>query len=193
MRPLATSWPPECRTADANGAAHAFSQTSTAAVLSGSSASATLTTSSSLKTWAMSISSFSISPATPGSRSLELESFDRAVGVLGDEDEVEHLDDVAVDEIAQCRSDLAVELVARELDDDVVDGPELIDGVSHAVDATPVGAALSGFGTIQDRHRHRSQPVPATAKVMPNPDSPSVRTAADDALHPIRGGTCARV
>ena len=58
IRPLATSWPPERRTADAKGAAHTFSQTSTAAELSGSSASATLTMSSSLKRWAMSISSF---------------------------------------------------------------------------------------------------------------------------------------
>src|SRR5438552_15672784 len=35
IRPLAISWPPECRTADAKGAAHKFSRKSTPAVLPG--------------------------------------------------------------------------------------------------------------------------------------------------------------
>ena len=38
MRPLATSWPPERRTAPANGAAQVFSKTSRAAEVPGSSA-----------------------------------------------------------------------------------------------------------------------------------------------------------
>ena len=37
MRPLVTSWPPDRRTAEPNGAAHVFSHTSTAAELPGSS------------------------------------------------------------------------------------------------------------------------------------------------------------
>src|SRR5207302_10584788 len=46
IRPLAISWPPECRTADAKGAAHRFSQMSTPAVLPGSIAAARWPTSS---------------------------------------------------------------------------------------------------------------------------------------------------
>ena len=56
MRPLATSWPPERRTAEANGAAQRFSQTSTAAELPGSIAAATAVTSSSLSSIASSAS-----------------------------------------------------------------------------------------------------------------------------------------
>jgi hypothetical protein len=44
IRPLATSCPPEWRTAEANGAAQVFSQTSTAAELLGSTAAAAAVT-----------------------------------------------------------------------------------------------------------------------------------------------------
>ena len=46
VRPVAISWPPERRAADANGAAHRFSQMSTPAVLPGSIAAARCSTSS---------------------------------------------------------------------------------------------------------------------------------------------------
>ena len=46
IRPLAISWPPDRRAADANGAAHRFSQMSTPAVLPGSMAAARCSTSS---------------------------------------------------------------------------------------------------------------------------------------------------
>ena len=46
IRPLAMSWPPERRAADANGAAHRFSKMSTPAVLPGSIAAARWSTSS---------------------------------------------------------------------------------------------------------------------------------------------------
>ena len=126
MRPLATSWPPERRTALAKGAAQVFSKTSRAAEVPGSKAPAA--------------SSMSSSESSPGSGALEdhqlrhlatevgdLQPGDGAVLGLGDEGEVEDPDQPAVDQVDQVGRHLAVGLAARPLDQQVVDRSHLIE------------------------------------------------------------------
>ena len=87
----------------------------------------------------------------------EFEALDRAVRVLGDEDEVEHSHEITIDEVAQRGCDVAVELVPRELDDDVVDRPELIDGFAHAAIKPTLGTRhypVSALSTAITRPRH---------------------------------------
>src|SRR5215218_8650326 len=128
IRPLAISCPPERRAADANGAAQRFSQTSTPAVLRGSMAAARCSTSSSANSsasWALDglqLSEF----ADVG----ELRRLDGTVLVLGEDQYVDHADRSGVDQREQLCGHLAGE-VARscwELDDQVVDGSEVIEG-----------------------------------------------------------------
>ena len=102
----------------------------------------------------VSISSFSISPATPSSMSSSSNPSIRPSASLVTKT-IEHPDEITVDEVAQRGGDVAVELVARELDDNVVDRAELIDRFAHAPNETePQRRALSSFGTVtQWRHR----------------------------------------
>ena len=107
---MAISWPPERRAADANGAAHRFSQISTPAVLPGSIAAARWTTSSS----ASSSASFGLDRlqlAELGDVG-ELHGLDRAVLVLGQDQDVDHADGSGVDQREQLFRHLAGE-VAR--------------------------------------------------------------------------------
>src|SRR5829696_184287 len=57
----------------------------------------------------------------------ELERLDRAVGVLLQHEQVEYPDQVALDEVAERRRDLAVEPTPGELDHDPVDRPQLVE------------------------------------------------------------------
>ena len=107
------------RIASTNGVAQVSSQMSSAADVLGSRPSAAYSMSSSL-----------MSPPTSPSRSanprqllvlVELDRDDVAVGVLGDEHQVEEADRAALDQLGELGSDLAVELVAGEPDDDVLD------------------------------------------------------------------------
>ncbi len=84
---------------------------------------------------------------------VELERQDVAVVVLGDEHQVEHADDLVVDEVDERGSDLAGEVVAGEGDDDVLDRPDghagsSLGAVSGTARTTPQrardGVTLSG-------------------------------------------------
>ena len=140
IRPSAMSWPPERRAADANGAAHRFSQMSTPAVLPGSMAAARCTTSSSASSSASSASSCLQRAEVVDVG--ELHRVDRAVLVLGQDQHVDHADGSGVDEREQLVGHLAGEVARsrRELDDDVVDGAEFIQGCVGHVHTDP-GAA----------------------------------------------------
>ncbi len=94
IRPLATSCPPERRTAEPNGAAQVF-PTSTAAEL-------------------------------PGSIG-QLERFDAAVVVLLQDEQVVDPYHSTVDEVAQRRRDLTVELATGELHHDPVHRTQLVE------------------------------------------------------------------
>ena len=126
IRPLAMSWPPERRAAAANGAAHRFSQMSTPAVLPGSIAAARCSTSSSASSSASSASSASqlAELADVG----ELHRLDGTVVGLGEDQNVDHADDAAVDQCEQLGDHVAGEVARsrRELDDCVVDRTQLI-------------------------------------------------------------------
>ena len=105
MRPLATSWPPERRSATAMGAAQRFSQTSTAATVPGSSAVAA----SSRSSWPSRPDDAPSNSARPASSSssVEVDRRDRPVQVLGEERDVEDPDEPAVDEVQEQRHHLA--------------------------------------------------------------------------------------
>ena len=88
---------------------------------------------------AYSMSSSLMNPPTSPSRALNSATsswssnstaVDVAVGVLGDEHEVEDPDRAALDQLAELRGDLAVELVAGEPDDDVLDRTDRHRGAS---------------------------------------------------------------
>ena len=126
IRPWAMSWPPERRAADANGAAHRFSQMSTPAVLPGSIAAARCSTSSAASSSASSASScLQLARARHVG---QLHRLDRAVVVLGQDEHVDHADGAGLDQGEQLRRHLAGEVARarRELDDDVVDGAQFV-------------------------------------------------------------------
>ena len=119
MREPSISTPPEFAHRLDERVAHTSSQISRAADEFGSSSAAAYSMSSSL-----------MRPPTSPSRALNRATsswssnstaLDVAVGVLGDEDEVEDADRAALDQLAELGGDLAVELVAGEPDDDVLD------------------------------------------------------------------------
>ena len=156
IRPLAISWPPERRAADANGAAHRFSQMSTPAVLPGSMAAARCSTSSAANS---SASCASTACSSPSSLDVgELRRLDGAVLVLGEDQDVDHADRSGVDQREQLCGHLAGE-VARsrwELDDEVVDGAELIERCclsSLFSFAWPVWAPFRYWRAIATRRR----------------------------------------
>ena len=126
IRPLAMSWPPERRAADANGAAHRFSKMSTPAVLPGSMAAARWSTSSAASSSASSASMDCSSPSS--SISDELGGVDRAVLVLVEDQDVDDADRSGVDEPEQLRRHLAGEVLraGRKLDHHVVNRAELV-------------------------------------------------------------------
>ena len=150
MRPLATSWPPDRRTATATGAAQRFSQTSTAADVPGSRAAAASSRSSSPSS-PDDAPSNSANPSPPV-QGPDLERDHRAVLVLGHEGDVEDADDAAIDEIEQQRRDLAVRLAPRPFEDDVVDGAHLLEIVErHSSSFTPLlrdGRSLSRHAPV---------------------------------------------
>ena len=147
MRPLATSWPPERRTAAANGAAQVFSKTSSAAEVPGSSAAPASSTSSSdeqARGGALEDRQLGHLAAEVG----QLEAGDGAVLGLGDEGEVEDPDQAAVDQVDQVRRRLAVGLAAGPLDQQVIDRSHLTEVV--AVQAGPfVVAKTSPIGALR--------------------------------------------
>ena len=129
MRPLATSWPPERRTALANGAAQVFSKTSSAAEVPGSSALAGLAdvvVGEQPRGGALEDGQLGHVAAEVG----DLEAGDGAVLALGDEGEVEDADQAAVDQVDQVRRHLAVRLAARPLDQEVIDRSHLTEVVA---------------------------------------------------------------
>ena len=131
IRPSAMSCPPERRAADANGAAHRFSQISTPAVLPGSMAAARCSTSSSASSSASSASSCLQRAEVVDVG--ELRRLDGAVRVLGQDQDVDHPDGSGLDQGEELLGHLAGE-VARsrgELDDEVVDGTQLIESRVH--------------------------------------------------------------
>ena len=71
-------------------------------------------------------------PSQPGGggavEGVELEQGDVAIPVLGDEHDVEQPDGVGLDQVGEGGSDLTVEAVAGELDDDVLDPPDRAHG-----------------------------------------------------------------
>ena len=153
MRPLATSWPPELRTAAAKGAAQRFSKTSRAAEVPGSSALA-----------ASPMSSSSSSPEEAPSKAAKLDLVaevgdlqrrDGAVLGLGDEGEVEDADQAAVDEVDQVRHRLAGRLASRPLDEQVIDRSHLTELIAGQADPPRrrIGAGEPGTGTIAARPR----------------------------------------
>ena len=119
MRDPSSSTAPEARSASTNGVAQTSSQMSSAADEFGSSSAAAYSMSSSLMNPPTSPSS-ALNSATSSWSSNSI-AVDVAVGVLRDEDEIEDPDRAALDELAELRGDLAVELVAGEPDDDVLD------------------------------------------------------------------------
>ena len=125
IRPLATSSPPERRTAATNGAAQLFSKTSSAAEVPGSStapASLDVLVAEQARGGAFEDRQLGDFAAEVG----ELERGDLPVLVLGDEDEVEDPDQAAVDQVDQVRRHLAVRLLPGPLDQQVVDRPYLV-------------------------------------------------------------------
>src|SRR4029450_8840998 len=126
IRPLAISWPPARRAADAKGAAHRFSQMSTPAVLPGSIAFARCSTSSAARRSASCASTVASSPSSPTSGG--------SILVLGQDQYVDHADGSGVDQREQLFRHLPGE-VARprwKLDHEVVDRTEFIERpVSH--------------------------------------------------------------
>ena len=150
IRPFATSWPPARRTAEPNGAAHVFSQTSAAATLPGSIAAARWAMSSSARISASSASSLRRSPSSW--EVVELHRLDVAVLVLLEDQEIEHADQFDIGEPGELGGDLAgeIRLARRELDHDKVDRPKLIKlGCSHrsSLRARQRRALLSRFET----------------------------------------------
>ena len=127
MRPLATSWPPERRSATATGAAQRFSQTSTAA------------DGARLERRGRLLQVVLAEQAGRRPRELgegpalvrllgEVPSAHRPVGVLDEERDVEDPDDAAIDEVQQQRHHLAGHrLVAGPLQHHVVDRAHLIE------------------------------------------------------------------
>ena len=121
----ASSWPPEFTSASRNFVAQTFSKSRIAADEFGSSASPRSSTSSS-----------EINPASSSTTRvehapgvlveiLELDPDDVAVGVLGDEHQVDHADRPGLDELLQRRRDLAAELVPGELHEQELYRPEI--------------------------------------------------------------------
>ena len=161
MRPLATSWPPERRSATATGAAQRFSHTSTRGRRAGLQRGGGL---------------FEVVLAEQaGRRALELGEA-RAVGassarsiaatepsvVLDDERDVEDADDAAVDQVQIRAAYLAGDrLLARPLEHDVVDRAhdfsELL--FAHGVSFAPCGRRPPGgptrAGVVSDRRAPR--------------------------------------
>jgi hypothetical protein len=154
MRPVATSWPPARRIADANGAAHEFSQTNTPAMLPGSIASAIAATSSS----ASSSATFECAelPDLTVVEVGQLERLVRSVGVLAHDEQVEHAHEPALNKLVQRRCHLPRELAlpSRELDHHVVDRPILIH-LRSSHDTTPHPLPQ---GTARPDHTHAMDP-----------------------------------
>ena len=129
--PLAMSWPPARRAAEANGAAQRFSKTIAPAQLPLSIDAARLATSSADRISAISPSSARrSSTVSRSSISIRLEN---AVAVLVDDQQVEEPDRAVLDEGGEFGRHLTGEVgaVGRELDDEVVDRAELIEFVCH--------------------------------------------------------------
>ena len=128
IRPLPSSSPPDRRTAEPNGAAQVFSQTSTAAALPGSSDCPDLLD--------VLLGEQNREVALQRAQLADLAvvgiaqlcGLDRAVISLREHHQVKHPNGVAVDQRLQLGCHLAreVRLVRRESDDQVVDRPELI-------------------------------------------------------------------
>src|SRR5689334_22056380 len=128
MRPLAISWPPARRAADARGAAHRFSEMSTPAVLAGSmDAAILLDVVLGQQLGQLGLQRLKFAELADVR---ELHRVDRAIRVLGQDQDVDDADRAGVDEREQFCLHLAGEVAGArwELDDDVVDGAEVIEG-----------------------------------------------------------------
>ena len=76
------------------------------------------------------------SPSRPAKRRellerVVLDGGDVALGVLGDEHEVDESDRVALDQVSQRRSDLSGEFVARKADDEIFDRSDVHTDLLH--------------------------------------------------------------
>ena len=163
MRPLATSWPPDSRTAVPKGAAQVFSQTSTAAELPGSIAAATVGHVVLAEEHRELASYPRSSPISAVVEVGQLERLERTVLVLLQDQEVEHTDQPAFDEVRQRRRDLTVEPAAGELDHDPVDRPSSV-MVASVMPGSSLGArAVPRVGTGR-----RSRGVPGPAVTAPD-------------------------
>ena len=133
---MASSSPPDLRMAEPNGAAHVFSQTSTAAALPGSSECADLLdVLLGEQDREVALQRAQLADLTVVGVA-QLRRLDRAVFGLHDHHQVEHPDRVAVDQRLQLGRHLAreVRLLRRESDHEVVDRPEFIDvDVGHGL------------------------------------------------------------
>ena len=146
IRPLATSCPPERRSATANGAAQRFSHTSTPATVPGSSAVGGLL--EVVRTEQAGRGALELREPFPIGELGEVERAHGAVLALGQEREVEDADQAAIDQVQQQRHDLARDrLVAVPLEHHIVDRSQLFDhDVSfrcHACAAIAVAGIVS--------------------------------------------------
>ena len=129
MRPLATSWPPERRTAAGEGRGPGVledEQGGRGAGLQRAAGLVDVVVGEQPRGGALEDRQLGHLAAEVG----DLEAGDRAVLGLGDEGEVEDPDQPAVDQVDQVRRHLAVGLAARPLDQDVVDRSHLIEVVA---------------------------------------------------------------
>ena len=122
---MAINWPPDRRAADANGAAHRFSQMSTPAVVPGSMAAARCSTSSAAKLRQLGLECLELSELLDVGK---LHGLDGTVLVLGQDQYVDHADGSGVDQREQLLSHLAREVAGSrwKLDDEIVNGTEFI-------------------------------------------------------------------
>ena len=134
MRPLAMSWPPARRAAEANGAAHEFSHTSTPAVVPGSMAAARWAMSSAASSSAIWVSATRRSSC--GVQIGDLGGLDRPVRALLQDQQIEHPDELGVHQPADLGRHLASKIRDSrwELDHQVVHWSQFVDVyVSHDV------------------------------------------------------------
>ena len=136
IRSWASTCPADPRTASAKRSAQVFSHTIMAADVSFGRSAATSSTSASLTSPPDLALEDSKAWATSESRSPSSNQPTSPDGVLGHEQQVEEPNDAVLDQFGQRRHDVAVELVAGELDHDVFDGC-VMDGDSRT--ERPVG------------------------------------------------------